>query len=252
MSCSKYAKWCCFAILAASLPVFGAVITETDPTSWLNATTKSQTIDFNGLASLGTVQGYGTNSGLTIDGVTFTGFLTSSSYQLYVVDPLTSWPDFQFTGIAGINSVLEGPSQDRASDSSFLPYIHIVLPAPATAFAIELMTKGPDGLAYSIALDGNTLFPNVPTQARPDQTFFGVTSDTPFTTIDLTLPGAPLTGESQMLLGNFSFGTAGLGPVTGGEDPDPPDVPEASTSLLIGSGLVGMAMLRRRLQRQKA
>ncbi|HLJ49263.1 MAG TPA: PEP-CTERM sorting domain-containing protein [Bryobacteraceae bacterium] len=248
---SNCVRWCCLVLLAASLSAFGAVITETDPTSWLNATTNSQTIDFNGLASLGATQNYGSNSGLTLDGVTFTGMLGSSSYQLYVVDPLTSWPDFQFSGIAGINSVLEGPVENRQSDASFLPYIHVVLPTPVTAFAVELMTKGPDGLSYSISLDGSPVFPNVATSPRPDQTFFGITSDTPFTTIDFMLPNAPLSGDAQMLLGSFSFGTAATSPLTSGEDP-PPDVPEAGTSLLIGSGLVGMALLRRRLQRQKA
>jgi hypothetical protein len=70
----------------------------------------------------------------------------------------------------------------------------------------------------------------VPTDARPAEQFWGVTSDTPIATINLTLLGTVYNGSTYALLDNFSYGTAASGMS---------EAPEAGTLLLIGSGLIG-------------
>ena len=125
---------------------------------------------------------------------------------------------------------------DRPNSSSPLPYIQIVLPAGVTAFGLDLFTVSPNSESFQITVAGTNY--TVPTDARPTEQFWGVTSDTAISTINLTLLGTAYNGSTYALLDNFSFGTADLS-----------QAPEAGTFLLIGSGLIGIAGLRKLLRR---
>jgi hypothetical protein len=122
-----------------------------------------------------------------------------------------------------------------STSSAPLPYINIVLPANVTSLSLDLWTASSPGMTYSITVDGNTY--NVTTVGGNTETFWGITSDTPITSIQLDVPGATTSSGTEALLDNFSFGTSDLSAA-----------PEAGTYLLIGSGLIGLVILRKRLR----
>jgi len=122
-------------------------------------------------------------------------------------------------------------------NSTSTPSIRIVLGTPVTAFGLNLFSANPNGLGFAInffstpfALPTTNGSPN----GTPNSTFFGVTSDTPFTTIDVSLSLPP--AGAYELIDNVRFGTSQID-----------QAPEAATFLLIGSGLIGMMALRKRI-----
>ena len=97
------------------------------------------------------------------------------------------------------------------------------------------MTVSPNALTFQVAVQGSTF--NVATANRPAQTFFGITSDVPFTFIDFTVAGTALNGGTYGVMDNVQFGQ------------ETPPVAEAATYLLIGSGLLAIVGFRKRLPR---
>jgi hypothetical protein len=160
--------------------------------------------------------------------VQFTGISGSTSIQ--VIDTnLSPWYNF------GTNDALM-ENTDRANSGSPVPYIHIVLPAAITALGMDLFSVSPAGLSYTITVAGSQY--TVATNPNPNTAFWGITSDTAITSVDLTLQGTTYNGSSHELLDNFRFGAAGgAGNLS--------QAPEAGTYLLIGSGLIGLMLLRR-------
>ena len=139
---------------------------------------------------------------------------------------------------AGSVTALSGCSM-RPNSSSPLPYINILLPANITSLGLDLFTTSPQALSYTITVAGNQY--TVPTFTQPTLAFWGITSDTAITSVQLTLAGTTFNGSSNALLDNFSFGASDL-----------TAAPEAGTYLLIGSGLIGFVLLRKRLTSGKA
>ena len=235
-------RFCCGLIVAVSLQAFGSVITTvySDRAVWTSAATNLQTITFEGLAPTGGSEGY--NSALKFtDIATFTGYLTADTTQLAVVDPGSTQPWYDWNSGAG----LLGPTNYRNSAIAFLPYIRVVFVTPITAFGVDLMSTSPNELKYQIALDGTVaMFQNIATYQRPTRAFWGVISDTPFSTVDLSLPEYPEAIWGRALIDNVTFGDTA--PLT----PPPGDVPEACTLLLIGSGLMTMVAVQRRIRRK--
>jgi hypothetical protein len=130
-------------------------------------------------------------------------------------------------------------NMDRPNNGSSLPYIHVVLPAGVTAFGMDLFTVSPSALSFTVTVAGTPY--TVPTNARPSEAFWGVTSDTPIASLDLTLQGSTFNGDSVALVDNFQFGNAAQ---------DMSQAPEAATFLLIGSGLIGIAILKKWIGRK--
>jgi hypothetical protein len=159
-------------------------------------------------------------------GVSFSGLSGTIGIQ---DTSMYSWMNFGTIKAAFINP-----------NSTSTPSIRIVLAAPITAFGLNLFSANPNGLGFTINLL-STPFVLATTNGSPNgtqnSTFFGVTSDTPFSTIDVSL--SPQAGAYE-LIDNFRFGTADA------------QTPEAATFLLIGSGLVGMMALRKRIMKHKA
>lgn len=200
------------------------VNTYNSSSSWQAALSSFQTIDFGGLAPVNSVTTY--SSGFTVNGVQFIG-LSGPSNSFGVLDTnLSSWYNFG-TGDAVFIST------DRATNPTPVPYIHIVLPAPVTAVGFNLFSASPSALSFTVSVPAGQY--TATTNALPTPAFWGITSDTPFSTVDVTPLGTVFNGGSKGFVDNFAFGAA------------TPDVPESSTSFLIGSGLAGIGLLRRRL-----
>lgn len=225
-----------FAGLALALvPAYSTTITTySDPVSWSAATTPGyQTVTFTGLAPSGGSTNYSSATGVTNLGVEFIGYNSAGTSVIQVVDSSAfSWYN-DGTG----DALLESASPEPSS-SSPLPYINIVLPANITALGMDLWTTSTPAMSYSIVVAGNTY--TVPTVGSNTETFWGITSDTAVSSLQLTVPAATSSSSTEALLDNFSFGAS-----------DMSAAPEAGTYLLIGSGLISLIVLRKRLMPEK-
>jgi hypothetical protein len=215
--------------MLALVPAYSTTITTYGSlTNWQAATSSYQTIDFEGLTPAGTITPYAAGVSPTGTGVQFIGMSGSTSIQVVDTSAFSWYNDG--TG----DALMEDMS--RPNGSSPVPYIHIVLPAAATALGMDLFTASPPGLSYTITVAGTQY--TVATNPQPNTAFWGFTSDTAITSIDLTLHGTTYNGGSHALLDNFRFGAAGgAGNMS--------EAPEAGTYLLIGSGLIGLMLLRK-------
>jgi hypothetical protein len=225
-----------FAGFALSLvPAYSTTITTySDPVSWAAATTPGyQTVTFTGLAPSGGSTNYSSATGVTNSGVEFIGYNSAGTSVIQVVDSSAfSWYN-DGTG----DALLESASPEPSS-SSPLPYINIVLPANITALGMDLWTASSPAMSYSISVAGNIY--TVPTVGGNTETFWGITSDTAVTSLQLTVPAATSSSGTEALLDNFSFGAS-----------DMSVAPEAGTYLLIGTGLISLIVLRKRLMPEK-
>jgi hypothetical protein len=223
-----------FGAALALVPAYSTTITTySSQASWLAATAPgSQTVTFTGLAPNGGASNYFTASGVTSSGVEFIGYNSAGTSDIQVIDTSAfSWYN-DGSGDALLQSA--SPSNSTAP----LPYINIVLPANITSLGMDLWTTNSPGMSYSITVDGNQY--TVPTVAQNTETFWGLTSDTAITSLQLNVPAATPDTGTEALLDNFSFGAA-----------DMSAAPEAGTYLLIGTGLIGLVILRKRLKPAK-
>jgi hypothetical protein len=194
------------------------VTTYTSMASWQAAANSLTAIDFAS-QTLGSYP-----SGLTISFIQFSDGV--ANVPLNIMDTAGSlYFDF------GTGRALE-VGTDRPNSGSPVPYIHMVLPAAVTAIGFNLFSASPTGLTFTVTTPSGTY--SAPTFAQPTLAFWGITSDTPITTLDLTLQGAVFQGGSLAFVDNIQFGAA-----------DAP-VPEAATCLTIGSGLLVLGLLRKR------
>jgi hypothetical protein len=243
MLCLRSARLSC-ALLALSIaPGFATVVTYSDATAWQNATAAGfTTITFDNLAPIDGSASFTT--GLTIDGTSFYG-QTPNGGSLYVYN--------QTPGPSGWNNYGSGPVLVGPTCCVGSPFISITLPRPVTSVGFDIMTGGSSGINF-IATVNSLQYTSAPTlpwsYPNPTRAFFGftTTADTPITSIYLSLP--PSASGVFPIIDNFHFGDIGTAP---GDPGNPPaDTPEACTLLLIGSGLAGMSLFRRRLRRVAA
>jgi len=214
-------------ILLASQTARATTLIQTynNLTAWQAAVSELGMDTFEGKASSGGNTGttYSNVAGyLDAESVNFTG-PWGSSYFLEIIDALSSpQPYYNFGSGASLAS--------GALTSSSAPSIVATLPAGITAISLDVMTYGNNVPVTLTASDGTT--DTVSTSART-QTFVGFTFSAPITWLSESIPGAPQ--FTTVLLDNFAIGTADVG--------DP--VPEPVTMLLVGMGLVMMAILGR-------
>jgi hypothetical protein len=220
-----------FGLALALAPAYSTTITTYSTTASWNAATEAgyQTVNFTGLAPAGGVTDYYTASGVTNSGVEFIGYSSAGVSNVQVIDSSISTYYNDGSG----DALLEAASP--STTSSPLPYVNIVLPANTTSLSMDLWTASSAGMTYSITVAGNTY--NVSTVGGNTETFWGITSTTPITSIKLDVPAATPTSATLAFLDNFSFGES-----------DMSAAPEAGTYLLIGSGLIGLVILRKRLK----
>ena len=193
------------------------ITTYSDLASWQAATTGDQTDTFTGLAPSGNYTTY--PGGILEGGVEFIGISGTTGVADTSSGSFGSFANYG-TGDAGWVSGSTG--------------VTITLPTAVTAFSINLFTSGSIGGTWTVTTLSQPSSVTNPTSNSEPPAFFGVTSDTAFSSVTLTPPA----GYTYAFFDNFSWGTA----QTGSMDP----VPEAGTSLLIGTGLVAFAIFRRR------
>ncbi len=207
-------------------PAYSTTVTYTNLASWQAATSGDQTIDFSGKANGKAIQDYSDSTGVVYPDVQFIG-ITPNGNALDVSDTsIMSWYSF------GTGEALMEPMNSTTG----VPFIHVVFTTPVTAFGSDLFTFSNTGMNFGITVLGTQYTAATNTTAPP--AFWGVTSDTPISSVDFTLQGTTPTGGSVAFLDNFRYGSQSSAP------PDP--TPEAATMLLIGSGLLGLAYLRKR------
>ena len=203
-----------FALAVMITPAYSTTITTySDSPSWLAATSGVTTDNFTGYAPSNSYTVY--SGGIFQNGVEFIGLSGGTTLVADTSGGPFSWASYG-TGDAGFVSGSGG--------------VAITLSTPVTAFSINLFTS-PAGSTYTVSTLSTPF--TVPTVSAAPPTFFGVTSDTAFSTVSLQVPS----GTTYAIFDNFQFGTAQTV-----QDP----VPEAGTFLLIGTGLVGFAIFRRK------
>jgi hypothetical protein len=210
------------------------ITTYNSSTTWQAATSAGyQTLTFAGYTTSNAATDYYSSTGVTDAGVEFIGYSSSGSSDIQVIDTSGEFTWYNWgTGQALIQSL------NRPNSSSPLPYIDIVLPANVTSLGMDLYTANNQAMSYTITVAGNQY--TVPTFAQPTLAFWGITSSTPITSLQLTLAGTTYNESSEALLADFVFGAS-----------DMSAAPEAGTYLLIGSGLIGFVVLRKRLVPRK-
>jgi hypothetical protein len=221
-------------LLAVSVPAFCTAIVYNDKASWQTATSGISTVDFEGIAAPGdgNFTPYDTPSGVTINGVNFIGYNPCVNCDaLAVISPtLGGFYDFGF-GSELLWSYFSSGS---------VPYLQVTLPQPVTSVGLNLMTHGGSS-SYNVALNNlNFTYSSASTNGWPNNAFFGITSDTSFTTIAFQLPSSAT--FVIPVIDNFSYGTAGTAQQT------PADTPEICTFLMIASGLIGLAFWGKRFR----
>lgn len=175
----------------------------TNRQAWLQAVSGqiTSTIDFEGIAPVGSFTFFDTPSGLTLSGVNFAGQEPSNrlQFELIVVDPLfgPAFYDWSSGAILLGPPVPIGPSGEGGPNS----HIHVTLPKGVTSFGTDIMSilqyASPFEVTVSTA-GGSSRF-QVASLTHPNRAFVGFVSAIPIDSVDFSaLSGFPI-------LDNFSF-----------------------------------------------
>jgi hypothetical protein len=215
---SKLSVLACFVFVTGMVPRASATLitTYTDEPTWAAATAAGFTsIPFTG-AFFG--------PSLTLSGATFT---TDGTGNLQVINTTgSSFWDYG-TGWA-IDPVSSGQ-----------PVIHVTLAAGVTSFGLNITTVSPNN--DHLTITANDVTYNVPSFSPSGGgfAFFGATFDAPITSFDIKS-----TAGDFLFADNISFGTVADTPPP---PPPPSETPEVASLFMIGSGLVGMRLLNKRM-----
>jgi uncharacterized repeat protein (TIGR01451 family) len=196
------------ATVAASFfalaPGFAAVNTFTNRSAFTAAVASSTTIDFEGVASGGKVD-YSTAAGLTVSGVNFVGASI----------PAVGYSDYFLLVAVGSGwngtAVLAGPFGFYAIPSAGMPArngdLTVKLPAGTTAVGVDFLSRpdASDNRGLNVLLGDQVFVANAAGNGSPG--FFGIVSDTPFTTIVFRASAASFEW-SEYFFDNFTFGQA--------------------------------------------
>ncbi len=216
-------------LLLSSIPVNAGVFT--DRPTWMASVTGLTTYDF-GVQAPGSQTNYNTSTGLVQAGLGFTivGFNTQGNgYNFSTVQGNagnTPWYDWG-TGAVGRSDTVF---------NALKPIIRITFTGgPKTAFGIDLATSGTvsPGVIFVTPQGGSTT--SVTAQLNPTWTFYGITSSTAFSYIDII----PQTHDAYALIDSLAFGSEGA---------PPSETPEVGTLLSVATGLALLASCRKKYQ----
>ncbi len=213
-------------ILLSSLPANAGLFT--DRPTWMASVTGLTSYDF-GVQTPGTQTNYNNSTGLVQAAFTIVGFNTQGNgYNFSTVQ-----------GNAGNNPFYDwGTGAIGRSDTvfnTFKPVIRITFTGgPKTAFGIDLATAGVSpGVIFVTPQGGSTT--SVTTQLNPTWTFYGITSATAFSYVDII----PQTHDAFALIDSLAFGSEGA---------PPSETPEVSTMLSVAAGLALLASCGKKYQ----
>jgi hypothetical protein len=213
------------ALLAATLlfasvvPLHATTIASYSVSDWSASVTSGSAKD----ANFSTIQNvsYGPSGYTTSDGFTITG------------------PDGAGTFLQGF-SYNGMPSLKGNNDAA--AQIKVAVPGSGQTALLFMLASTPAATGYTVTLSDGQVF-----NLASNTTIFGLSVSHPITYVTLaTTPG------SSLILQDVSYGntTLTLDAPGGGSDgtgtPDPGAVPEATTILLLGTGLIGIAFARKR------
>jgi len=158
---------------------------------------------------------------LSLSGATFT---TGNSEELDAMNTTASYWNY---GLPYMLSVV--------APSNLAPLINVALPSNITSIGLNLTTVSPYDDPLTVTVNGVS-YSITSTSPTGGLAFFGATFDAPITSFQIQS-----TAGDYLLTNNFSFGTQNDTSGSGGGDPSP--TPEATSLLMIGSGLVGMRIM---------
>ncbi len=155
--------------------------------------------------------------GLTLGGVNFTINTAQSNGTLFVVDG--GFP----------NNLFHVTLLDSQFSSSISDNILITLPQPVTAAAFDVGSN--TNTTFTFTLSTGDTFTSI-NPGNHNIQFLGLTSTTPFTSIEISQPAS--SGVNALVLTDFTFGTA---------------IPEPGSFSLLATG--GLGLLGYRLRRRQ-
>ena len=238
------AKYLCVTAMMAvpALAGFATTSSSTSPIAWYDPLTNFTVLTFDGAGNQSCI-GSSSCSVLLLSGVQFYGFLgspSSTNSVLQLISENDQYYNYGGAGQPGNPRILMG---DAAANSTTPIGFRIVLPSAVTSFGVQIM--GSVG-SYNVAVkligsaisDPGGAYPagTLATASAHGRTFFGVTSTTPFTTVDII--GSPGISGEFLVIDNLAFGTAAA-PAS--------DTVEPQTAVFILSGL-GMMLLARKMR----
>lgn len=254
-------RWVGGLVIAAALLLFSSSVAKADIVNafvddlsgWQTATSGINTVDFDlGRPLLhGSYEIFSTLAGLNLQAVgtapsqtlNFNGLYTdgggTTKYEMYVINTSPGDPSYWNSG-----NMLKGPAYRPGQAAP----IRVTLPGGGvTSVGLDLRTVDDVAQAFSIVLYAGltpTAFYTSPTISTQDpgasyyHNFWGATSDTPITRMDIILLGN-IGSTTSPIIDNFHIGTmAGV--------PDPVgETPEAATIYLTLAGLALIVSSRR-------
>jgi hypothetical protein len=197
-----------------------------DAFSWFTQSTYFTVQTFDALASPVT---YGGAGGANLGGVHFDGYTGQVSWT-------NAWLYVQNEGVLGTGYNYGGVGNVLMSSSTAgVAGFRILLPNPVTFFGVEIM--GPyAGRSVTVAAGTQTangvfnpLVGTVTTLSNRNRNFFGFSSATPFTTIDIT--GAATGNIGNLVIDDMVYG----------------NTPEPQPAICVLAGLGAMLLARRRV-----
>ena len=233
------AKLTATAVLLLTAVQANAGIIADRPT-WLTHATSVTNYDF-GSRTAGTEQIYNTSSGLVLPalGVSLVGYSFSTFYYMAVSQGATPtpWPWYDWSS----GAIARSEALTGSFTGGQTPIIRVTFTnGPVTAFAVDLGTGGVATGNINVTPQGQATT-TLTTQVRPTFTFYGITSNTPFSYVDI----APTTANSIAIIDNIAYGTYNSTP-----PPDP--TPELASILAVASGLIFLARLKNKSVQQTA
>jgi hypothetical protein len=196
-------------------PLRATTITSTSYSDWASSTTGgTHDADFTQIH----YNPYGSSGYTTSDGFAITG------------------PDSSGFFLQGVNY---GGYQSLEGGNDAAATVLVTAPGSGSTALLFLLGSSPSSSGYTVTLSDGQVF-----TLAGSTTFFGVSVSHPITSAILQA-----TAGSALVLSDVSYANTNLPLDSGGTGPpsDPGDAPEARTCLLLGSGLLVIASLRRRL-----
>jgi hypothetical protein len=202
-------------------------ITHMDRTLWESAVVVDQTVTFSAITPPTAVQ---RATPYTEGNTTVAGYTGNNAFNLWVRNPLKD-SVWDYGSGALVHTI----------NNANTPRLEILFATPVLGVGFSVMTNEAPGALVQIILN-NTQTYTVQTTPRPTAVFWGVTGDTPITSVRIRPQGA-----GQALLDTISSAkTLAPTPEPEPEIPAAADAPEASSLLLGAGGLIAIGLWRRK------